>query len=69
MSTLRSKASGWLPMRLWHRFGIWRGDQKMARIQLMAREAEDLFAEANELYRKHAEPPQMTLPLETPDDK
>lgn len=49
--------------RRWHAFNVWRAMRKYARFQQMAKEAEALKHEADELIRRHAEDPQARLPL------
>lgn len=56
------------PMRLWHRFHIWRAMRMYRRVALILPEAEALKAKADALMRKHAEDPQAPLPL-FPDDE
>lgn len=57
------KELGRAPVRLWHRFHIWRAKRMYARVIQMDREAHELFEEATRLMRRHAEDPQARLPL------
>ena len=57
MSTLQSSAPMPAPMRLWHRFHIWRAMRKYRRIVDLNIEAQILKSDADALMVKHARPP------------
>lgn len=63
MNTSGSRPSSQGPMKLWHRFQIWRA-MRLYR-SVLRHEAEAWMAkeEADRLMMKHAESPQQRLPL------
>lgn len=63
MNTSQSNGLIWRPIRLWHRFHVWRAKRMYARVERMDREAQVIFEKANALTRRHAEDPQRRLPL------
>ena len=63
MNTWGSSALGSLPVRLWHRFNIWRARRMYAEIVELHQRAEWLMTEADELTRRHAEDPQRRFPF------
>lgn len=63
MNTSQSNGLGRLPMRLWHRFNVWRAMRLYRRVAKMWPEAEFLKARGDMLMRRHAEDPQRRLPL------
>lgn len=63
MNTNQSNARGSGLIKLWHRFGIWRAKRIYSQMEREAERAERRFEKANELMRKHADPPQQRLPL------
>ena len=63
MNTWGSSALLKLPMRLWHRFHIWRAKRMYAQVDQKDREAKAIFDRATSLMRRHAQAPQSRLPL------
>lgn len=56
-------ALGRVPVRLWHRFHVWRAKRMYRRVVQLEQEGLALFLKANELMKRHAEDPQRRLPL------
>lgn len=63
MNTWQSSALFKAPMRLWHRFHVWRAMRLYRQVLRLESDAQWLTHRADELMMKHAEDPQRRLPL------
>jgi hypothetical protein len=68
MNTWGLSALGRMPMRLWHRFHVWRAKRMYARVKRMEGDALALLAKADALMRRHAEDPQQRFRFGGEDD-
>ena len=68
MNTSQLSALIKAPMRLWHRFHIWRAKRMYRWVELQPEKAAKVKAKADLLMRRHAEDPQKRLPGILGDD-